>query len=144
VIIEDNGDITPKLVVTCCIVESDGKVLLIKRSQHKPQPGKWGLPGGKVDAGESLEAAMVRELREETGISIDVTDLRFIDAVLEKHDDYYLKFGIFFLAIPRPEITLNSGEHEEFGWFEPSRVSTQVDGIEDLVECLALYYKELG
>ncbi len=51
-----------------------GALLLIKRDRE-PAKGKWSLPGGRVEAGESLREALVREVREETGIDVDVDGL---------------------------------------------------------------------
>jgi 8-oxo-dGTP diphosphatase len=60
------------------VVRRGGEVLLIKRA-NPPQAGRWSLPGGRVEAGESLHDALRREVLEETGIRVDV--VRFIDVV---------------------------------------------------------------
>jgi mutator protein MutT len=54
-------------------VAPDGRVLLIRRA-HPPDAGRWTIPGGKVEPGESFEHAAVRELREETGVGADVVE----------------------------------------------------------------------
>ncbi|AUU85145.1 pyrimidine (deoxy)nucleoside triphosphate diphosphatase [Leclercia adecarboxylata] len=56
------------LDVVCAILERDGKILLAQRPLHADQPGLWEFAGGKVEAGETQPAALVRELREELGI----------------------------------------------------------------------------
>jgi 8-oxo-dGTP diphosphatase len=56
------------LVGACALVDPDGRVLIARRPEGKPLAGKWEFPGGKVEAGESPEAAVVRELREELGV----------------------------------------------------------------------------
>jgi mutator protein MutT len=53
------------------VIVQDGKVLLVKR-KHEPLAGQWSLPGGAVETGETLEACLVREMREETGLEIAV------------------------------------------------------------------------
>ena len=58
------------------LVRRDGKVLLVRRGRP-PAAGSWSLPGGKVEFGERLEAAAIREIGEETGLAID--ELRRID-----------------------------------------------------------------
>jgi 8-oxo-dGTP diphosphatase len=58
------------LVVARAIVESDGKVLLVRRASWDTMPGMWELPGGKVDRGEKVMKALARELEEETGLML--------------------------------------------------------------------------
>jgi len=63
----------PKLVA-CTIVEMNNKIVLLKRAID-PQKGKWVIPGGYVDQGEEVEAAAIRETREECGIAIRIKGL---------------------------------------------------------------------
>lgn len=63
----------PKLVA-CTLVEIDGGILLLKRA-IEPGRGKWVVPGGFVDRGETVEAAAVRETREECCIDVDIKRL---------------------------------------------------------------------
>jgi 8-oxo-dGTP diphosphatase len=58
----------PTLAVGAIVVH-DGRLLLIRRARP-PQAGKWSVPGGRVERGETLAEAVVREVREETGISV--------------------------------------------------------------------------
>jgi 8-oxo-dGTP diphosphatase len=58
---------TPALTVDCVAIDGQGRLLLIRR-KHPPYAGKYALPGGFVDVGESVEAACRRELMEETGV----------------------------------------------------------------------------
>ena len=53
------------------VIVQDGKVLLVKR-KYEPLAGQWSLPGGAVEVGETLEACLVREMREETGLEVSV------------------------------------------------------------------------
>lgn len=57
--------------VVAGILERDGKILICQRREDQPHPLKWEFPGGKVEAGESPEAALTRELREELGIEAE-------------------------------------------------------------------------
>ncbi|MCJ8324080.1 MAG: (deoxy)nucleoside triphosphate pyrophosphohydrolase [Rhizobiales bacterium] len=60
-----------KLVVACALIDIDGRVLLQQRPEGKQHAGLWEFPGGKVDAGETTNDAIIRELKEE--LNIDVT-----------------------------------------------------------------------
>ncbi len=62
---------TTLLVVAAALLRADGRILLQQRSAHRAMAGLWEFPGGKVEAGELPEAALVRELQEELGIVVD-------------------------------------------------------------------------
>jgi mutator protein MutT len=53
------------------VIVDEGKVVLIRRT-HEPLQGQWSLPGGMVEIGETLEAALMREMAEETGLTVKV------------------------------------------------------------------------
>lgn len=58
------------LVVACALIDKDGLVLLQKRPPGKPMAGLWEFPGGKLEPGETPEAALAREVREELGVEV--------------------------------------------------------------------------
>lgn len=60
----------PPLPVVCALIERSGRVLLARRPQRKHLALKWEFPGGKVEDGETAEAAIIREIREELGCEI--------------------------------------------------------------------------
>ena len=62
------------LAVKALVYDGEGRILLIQRSMSsKHYAGQWDLPGGKVDPGETFDAALVREIKEETGLDISLT-----------------------------------------------------------------------
>ncbi|HWY15097.1 MAG TPA: NUDIX hydrolase [Rhizomicrobium sp.] len=62
------------LGVGAVVWNDEGAILLIRRSKP-PRLGEWSLPGGKVEFGETLHAALLREVREETGLDVQIVDL---------------------------------------------------------------------
>jgi 8-oxo-dGTP diphosphatase len=64
------------LVVAAALIDDAGRVLLQQRPPGKPMAGLWEFPGGKIEPGESPEAALARELHEELGITLRTQDLR--------------------------------------------------------------------
>ncbi len=68
------------LLVVAAIIKKDGKYLLAQRKDDcKSAPGKWEFPGGKVESGEDPKSALIREIKEELGISIG--NLRVFDVI---------------------------------------------------------------
>lgn len=61
----------PLHVAVAVIFDAEGRVLVALREKHRHQGGKWEFPGGKVEAGESIREALVREIHEEVGIAIE-------------------------------------------------------------------------
>ena len=62
----------PRVVVTAAVIERDGSYLVTQRPEGVHLAGLWEFPGGKLDAGESLQACLAREIREELGCEVEV------------------------------------------------------------------------
>lgn len=78
------------LVVAAALVRADGRVLVQQRPAGKHHGGLWEFPGGKIEAGEAPEAALVRELEEELGIRVDPADLAPLTFASEPRPDRHL------------------------------------------------------
>ncbi|WP_338603789.1 NUDIX hydrolase [Sulfolobus tengchongensis] len=77
------------LVAVGCLVISDNKVLLVKR-KNPPNTGLWAIPGGKVEYGETLEEALKREMKEETGLEVTIGNLVSIVQVVSEGFHYVI------------------------------------------------------
>jgi 8-oxo-dGTP diphosphatase len=93
-------------VVAAALADEDGRVLLQQRAPGRAMAGLWEFPGGKVDAGELPEGALVRELREELGIEVAPADLVpacFASAPLgDRHMILLLYLCRRWQGVPRP------------------------------------------
>jgi 8-oxo-dGTP diphosphatase len=83
------------LVSAVALIDRDGRVLLAQRPKGKSMAGLWEFPGGKVEKGETPEAALVRELHEELGIKTWDSCLAPLTFASHKYEDFHLLMPLF-------------------------------------------------
>ena len=83
------------LVVACALVDADGRVLLAKRPPGKPLAGLWEFPGGKVETGETPEAALIRELKEELDIDVTAKCLAPLSFASHTYPEFHLLMPLY-------------------------------------------------
>lgn len=93
------------LVSAVALIDADGRILLAQRPEGKALAGMWEFPGGKVEAGESPEAALRREIQEELGIDLCDSCLAPFSFVSHEYDDFSLLMLLYLCrnweGIPR-------------------------------------------
>jgi 8-oxo-dGTP diphosphatase len=106
-------------IVTCAIIENNGKVLCARRSESMHLPLKWEFPGGKTEDGEEPEACLKREIREELGIEIIIVER------LTSNRHTYPGRKSFELIPFRCRLAggiMNIREHKQVQWLEKSEL----------------------
>ena len=83
------------LVVACALIDVDKRVLIAQRPEGKPLAGFWEFPGGKVEAGERPETTLIRELREEIGITVKEDCLAPLTFASHAYDDFHLLMPLY-------------------------------------------------
>ena len=83
------------LVVAVALVDADKRILLAQRPEGKQLAGLWEFPGGKLDPGERPEAALIRELREELGISVKEACLAPLTFASHAYEDFHLLMPLY-------------------------------------------------
>jgi|WetSurMetagenome_2_1015567.scaffolds.fasta_scaffold45689_2 8-oxo-dGTP diphosphatase len=124
------------LAVRVLLMNEKGEVLLLQRSESsKTNPGRWELPGGKMDAGESFDTALAREVLEETGLKII---LHHAAGTAEQDvPAWHVVHIVVTGSIESGTVTI-SNEHKEFLW---TRIS-DMKGLE-LADWFREYYEKI-
>jgi 8-oxo-dGTP diphosphatase len=103
-----------KLSGKVVIRDKEGRCLLIKRSMtSKGNPGKWDLPGGKIDSGEAFEDGLLREVAEETGLTVSLE--RVLGATESESPTARIVYLILKGRLQSGQVRL-SEEHDDFFW----------------------------
>jgi 8-oxo-dGTP diphosphatase len=108
------------LVAACALIDSDGRVLLARRPEGKPMAGLWEFPGGKVEAGERPEQTLIRELREELGITVSEPCLAPLTFASHDYAEFHLLMPLYVCR--RWEGTVAPHEGQELAWVRASRL----------------------
>ena len=108
------------LVSAVALIDADGRVLLAQRPESKSLAGLWEFPGGKVDPGETPEAALIRELREELGIETKASCLAPLTFASHSYEDFHLLMPLF--ACRRWDGIAAGREGQTLAWVRPERL----------------------
>lgn len=83
------------LVAACALIDADGRILLAQRPEGKSLAGLWEFPGGKVEAGETPEETLIRELQEELGIETEVPCLAPLTFGSHTYETFHLLMPLY-------------------------------------------------
>ncbi|MFZ8898034.1 MAG: (deoxy)nucleoside triphosphate pyrophosphohydrolase [Alphaproteobacteria bacterium] len=108
------------LVVAVALIDRDGRVLLAERPKGKNMEGLWEFPGGKVDAGETPETALIRELQEELGVDIEASCLAPFTFASHTYDKFHLLMPLYVCRVWKgiPE----GREGQRLAWVRPNEM----------------------
>ena len=109
------------LVAACALIDTDGRILLSRRPEGKAMAGLWEFPGGKLDPGETPEAALIRELHEELGIDVAESCLAAFAFASHAYDKFHLLMPLYLCRrwSGRPE----PREGQTLAWVAPGKLA---------------------
>jgi 8-oxo-dGTP diphosphatase len=137
---ESLSNFNKRFDVVGCFIECDGKFLLLHRSPNKASGDCWGLPAGKVDDGEDIYQAMLREIKEETGIQLQQLDIIHSNSLFVREGDFDIMWHTFTAKLEvLPNVTIKEDEHSEYTWVTPTEAS-QMNLVHDLPELIEMQY----
>jgi len=108
------------LVVACALIDADKRVLLAQRPQGKQLAGLWEFPGGKLDPGERPEQALIRELHEELGITVQEPCLAPLTFASHSYADFHLLMPLYVCR--RWEGFVTAREGQNLAWVRANKL----------------------
>ncbi len=108
------------LVAACALVDIDGRVLLAQRPEGKSMAGLWEFPGGKIEHGERPEETLIRELKEELGITVREDCLAPLTFASHSYPDFHLLMPLYVCR--RWEGMIAPAEGQRITWVKPNRL----------------------
>ena len=124
------------LPVVAAVIERGGSVLLAQRPGYKQQALKWEFPGGKVEPGETAEAALIREIREE--LSCEVCVIRPLPRSTHTYDRMTIEMIPFVCQLVPGSPEPQPAEHHAIAWVTPSELTSYDLAAADLPVAAAL------
>ncbi len=109
------------LVAACALIDIDGRVLLARRPEGKKMAGLWEFPGGKLNPGETPEAALIRELKEELGIDVTAACLAPFAFASHAYEKFHLLMPLYLCR--RWKGTPTSREGQALAWVRPQKLA---------------------
>ena len=135
-----------RIQVVGCIMHHGDSILLLHRSESETDPSLWGIPAGKVEQGESSDEAIVRELKEETGIELLKYDVEHIGQLDIEYEALIVEFIVFYKKFDdAPSIKLDPNEHTTHRWITPTealRLDNLMLDVDKIIEEFCV--KKLG
>jgi 8-oxo-dGTP diphosphatase len=108
------------LVAACALVDADSRVLIAQRPEDKTMAGLWEFPGGKIEYGELPEQTLIRELKEELGITVSEACLAPLTFASHSYPDFHLLMPLYVCR--RWKGTISALEGQQLAWVKPNRL----------------------
>jgi 8-oxo-dGTP pyrophosphatase MutT (NUDIX family) len=133
----------PKVEVSACFIHVGDNVLFVKRQPSSSVPSTWGIPGGKLEKGETAHQAALREIKEETGLDLP-HEIKHLGTVYIRYPEVDFIYHMYGHDLPEypAEVVIDPNEHVEYRWLT-LREALKLPLIPGEDECIYLVYGEV-
>jgi 8-oxo-dGTP pyrophosphatase MutT (NUDIX family) len=133
-------DFNPKFEAVGCFFEYAQEILLLHRRDGGVEGNSLGHPGGKLNPGEDPLRGILREVREETGISLSPQRLSYLGKIFVRYPDFDFIYHMYFTRFDsKPEVKINYLEHKGFLWAIPKK-ALDLNLMQDEGDCIRLVF----
>ena len=108
------------LVVACALIDADNRVLIAQRPEGKQLAGLWEFPGGKLEPNERPEPALIRELNEELGITVQEACLAPLTFASHAYESFHLLMPLYICR--KWQGTVTAREHQQLAWVRANKL----------------------
>jgi 8-oxo-dGTP diphosphatase len=108
------------LVVACALIDADNRVLIAQRPEGKQLAGLWEFPGGKLEPDERPEPALIRELEEELGITVQEACLAPLTFASHAYESFHLLMPLYICR--KWQGTVTAREHQQIAWVRANKL----------------------
>lgn len=108
------------LVAACALIDADGRILIAQRPPGRSMAGLWEFPGGKIEADETPEQTLIRELEEELGIVVKEACLAPLTFASHSYPDFHLLMPLYVCR--RWDGVVRPRESQQLAWVRPNKL----------------------
>ncbi len=132
----------PKFEVVGCYLLHRDRVLMLHRNPAKPQGDTWDTAGGKIHQSETPLDAIVREIKEETCIALNPSEVIYFKKFYVRYPEFDFIFHTFHHTFNKqPSVSVNPSEHTEYRWVTPKE-ALALKLIPDEDFCMKLFFRD--
>ena len=113
-----------QIIAVDALIVRDGRILLAKRAEGGLSPGCWSIPGGAIELGETVEDALVREIKEE--LNVELVSHKLWNAYSVMHEDFQV-VALYYVGEVEGDFVVDSNEVTEVKWFELNEEILELD-----------------
>ena len=133
------SDFNPDLEVAGCIIEYDGKILMLQNRDDKLEWWYWGSAAGKLERWETHYDAMIREVQEETWINLKKENPKFFQTMYCEQSNHKLIYYLYHCILQKQPHIQVTEEHQDMQWIEPEK-ALKIDLMKDEGTCIAMVF----